>query len=817
MSFNDALALHQAGRLAEAETAYRALLASVPNDAKLLTYLGVLRAERGDLREGLALLHAALLAAPQDTMARYHYGSVLLASGQMAAAIEAFHQVLKNEADHPDALFALGNAEFGLGHYEAAAGFYTKLDSIQPGRPEVLLNLGSALQESSNLTEALAVCDRVLALLPGHPGALNNKGNALRLLKRPAEALVAFDEALKADPNYDLARFNRATVLETLRRYEEALRECDRVLLRAANPAAALSLRGSILLELDRFDEALASFERALSVDPAMGRSFHGRIKALMALTRWGEALVACDVAVARSPNSATARNNRAAALVQLRRYSEAEAEFSAAVALEPASPELFFNRAGLAYNLSRLDDAYADVRRALEAQPDYMPAFFFRFGLAAHLCDWSTRAEDRKASEEFHKKGERVAPFLLTYDFDAPQMQLDAAQRMACPVRPAISKTKIGPREKLRVAYLSADFRNHPVTHQAIELFESHDRSRVETIAVALLPMPDDALGARLRGAFDSVVDASEGSDRDIARKLAELEIDIAVELGGYTDKARPGVLSWRPAPVSACYLGYPGTLGSRYIDYVVGDSIIIPPGDDKFYTEKVVRLPVCLMPFDSTAKFLAAVPSRAEEGLPENGFVFCNFNKTDKITPAIFARWMTILKSVPQSVLWLGVQNETAQNNLKKAAQEGGVDPARLVFAKYADTREQHLARIKCADLFLDTFPYNAHATASDFLSAGVPVLTVMGNSFASRVAASILTQVKAEGLIAPDFEAYEKMALDFAAHPEKLLVWRRHLETHKRTQADTKALATALEDAYVRMWERRVAGEKPEGFSL
>ena len=816
-SFSEALSLHQSGRLAEAENLYRTLLAAAPQDAQIATHLGVLRAQRGALEEGALLLAEVVRRAPREAMAWFHLGTVYAAMGKAAEAFAAFEGALAASPARPDFLFALGNAAFQLGRYDDAVAAYTRLDAETPGQVEVLLNWGSALQELGRPLEALAVCDRVLALAPDHAGALNDRGNALRVLNRPQEALAAFERALGVEPRYDLARFNRATVLETLRRYDDALRECDNVLQRGGSHGGAHALRGAILLGLSRPQEALDSFSRALALEPSLGRALHGRISALLALSRWEEALAESDKTIARAPDDAAAHNNRGTALMKLRRYDEAEIEFARALAIDPASAEGYFNRAGLHYARDRLDAACADTIRALECRPDFVSARAFRFGTAAHLCDWHEREAMQDTMLADCAAGEDIDPFLLTYAFDDPELHLAAATRIADRVQPAMARVAPAPRRSLRVAYLSGDLRDHPVTHQALELFEAHDRARIESFAIALWPMPQDGLGGRLRAAFSQVVEAYDRSDQEIARRLADLHIDIAVELGGYTDKARPGILAWRPAPIAASWLGYPGTLGTPFIDYIIADSVTIPPQDDRFYSEKVVRLATSMMPFDSRTAASGPPPSRVAEGLPEEGFVFCNFNKTDKLTPQIYDIWMRLLAAAPDSVFWLNVQNETAQRNLRAEAAVRGIDPARIVFAQRVEGREEHLARIALADLFLDTFPYNAHATTSDFLAAGVPVLTVKGRTFASRVAASLLTQVGAEGLIARGLDVYERMALDFAMNPGTLQPWRQHLLTHKRTAADTVRLARGLEAAYFHMWERRMKGLKPESFTL
>lgn len=814
-AFRDAFQLHQAGRLSEAEAAYRAILSATPEDVETILHLGLLIAQKGQLDEGARLLAEAVRRNPASPMAQFHLASVRAAIGRYEEALAGFSAAQALKPDLADAPFAKGNVLFGLGRLAEAAEAYQVALGIAPERIEILLNLGTALQEMHRLDEALSVCERALTLASNHPGALNNRGNTLRLLRRVEEALTDFDRAIAAAPNYALAHFNRATALKDLRRLEDALVACDTAITLAAQHAPAHHLRGTILLSLHRFDDALTSFETALGLQPNMIEAWYGRISALIELTRWEDALVACDSAIAREPNSVIAHNNRGVALLKLRRYDEAWKAFEQAIALEPQSAKGYFNRAGWYLQKDMPDKAFEDTQRAFEIEPDFVNAQVFRFCLAANLCNWQDRTKDIEAIKGFLRAGEVIDPFPLLYAADDPVLHLAAAGKVAGRSKQALTRTALMPRKRLRVAYLSADFREHPVSHQAAELFEAHDRSRVETFGISLWPQPDGPLSERMRKAFVHFVDAYDRSDYQIARRLAELQIDIAVELGGYSDKARPRVLAYRPAPVTVTYLGYPGTLGADYIDYLIADACTIPEGEDRFYAEKIVRLQECFMPYDSKNAATGSRPSRREEGLPENGFVFSNFNKTDKITPEIFDVWMRILNGVPGSVLWLSVPNATARGNLCAEARARHVEPDRLIFAERRAGRSEHLARLALADLFVDTLPYNAHATTSDFLAAGVPVLTCTGKTFASRVAASLLSAVGLPDLIVGNLVEYEKAAVQLAGDPQRLAALRSRIR--RRTSADTQSLARHLEDAYFTMWDRRVRGLKPESFTI
>jgi predicted O-linked N-acetylglucosamine transferase (SPINDLY family) len=367
---------------------------------------------------------------------------------------------------------------------------------------------------------------------------------------------------------------------------------------------------------------------------------------------------------------------------------------------------------------------------------------------------------------------------------------------------------------DRLRIGYVSGDFRRHATTQLAAELFEAHDRSRFEIFAYAYGPNNDDAMRARLRAGFDRFIDITGHSTAEAADAIRRDEIDILIDLKGYTFDARTKLFALRPAPIQVNYLGYPGTMGASFIDYIVADAVVIPPGAERLYSEKIVRLPGCYQPNDSTRPLAPEPPPRAALGLPEDGFVFCCFNQTYKITPDIFGVWMALLRELPGSVLWLIAFNKEAPVRLKAMAKAQGVDPARLIVGPQLPPND-HLARLGRADLFLDTHPCAAHTTASDALWAGVPVLTLAGQVFQSRVAASLLTALGLEELITDSLPAYHAMAKRLAADPAFLRDLRDRL-ARQRTDSDLfsgRAIARKLESAFAEMWRRHSGGLAPD----
>ncbi len=371
---------------------------------------------------------------------------------------------------------------------------------------------------------------------------------------------------------------------------------------------------------------------------------------------------------------------------------------------------------------------------------------------------------------------------------------------------------------DRLRIAYVSADFREHPVSRMIARVIERHDRARFAVTAVALNPSDGGALRRRLDAAFERTIDATRMSDRQLAARLDAEEIDIAIDLSGYTQNGRPAIFAARAAPVQVNWFGYPGTMSAPFIDYIVANSIVIPEAARHCYTEAIVALPEIYYANDAARAIPAAAPSRAEHGLPERGFVFSCFNAGYKLTPEMFERWMRLVAAVEGSVLWLYADNEWSRANLAREAEARGVAPERLVFAAPADW-PAHLSRMRLADLFLDTLPYNAHTTASDALWAGLPLVTVAGRSFPARVAASLLTAIGLPELIADSPEGYESVALDLARDPGRLAAMKAKLERNRAAGKlfDAARFCRAIEAAYLAMWERHRSGQKPQGFAV
>jgi predicted O-linked N-acetylglucosamine transferase (SPINDLY family) len=603
------------------------------------------------------------------------------------------------------------------------------------------------------------------------------------------EALASYDRAIAANPEFAEAIGSRDAAINGPKRPGDAPEGGGRAAKLKLYYADVFNNRGNVLREAKRLDEALASYDKA----------------------------------VALRPDHAEYANNRAIALADLKRFDEAVASYAAAIALKPDYAEAYNNRAFALRDMKRPEESLASFAQALAVKPDFEYLKGAHLHAKMHVCDWTDLELACARVEAAVADGAAAAsPFQLFATAVGPQCLHQCALRYRADQYKTIAPIWRGERYahgRIRVAYLSADLRDHPVAQLTAGLFERHDRARLETTAISLKSDTHNQVRDRLSASFERFVDAERMGDGEIARLLRELEIDIAVDLNGYTEGSRPAVLAQRPAPVQVNYLGFAGTLGKTCWDYIIADPFVIPDDDQAHYTEKVVYLPDTFMANDAGRKISDRTPTRAEAGLPEGGVVFCSFNNSFKITPDIFDVWMRLLKEIAGSTLWLSGANSSAVERLRREAQQRGVAGDRLVFAPRLPHNEDHLARARLADIFLDTLYYNAHTTASDALWAGVPVLTCPGSTFASRVAGSLLHAVGMPELITRSLQDYEALALKLARDPA-LLASLRHKLAHNRDcypLFDTDRFTRHIEAAYIAMWERQQRGEPPESFAV
>jgi predicted O-linked N-acetylglucosamine transferase (SPINDLY family) len=618
-----------------------------------------------------------------------------------------------------------------------------------------------------------------------------------------------------------LAHSSRGFALAGLKRFDEALASFDQAIALKSDYFDAYCARGHVLQELRRHEAAVASYDQAIALDPdalSAHPAYSSRGFALKDLKRFEEALASYDRAIALEDTDAEVRLNRGGVLQEMGRHAAAIESYDRAIALKPDYVEAHAGRGFSLLNRGRHEEALASFDRALALKADQKYLLAFRRYVLMQICDWrDLRQYLERLEQDLSARKPFTAPFQVLALIDSPALQRLAAEvwvQEECPpdeTLGSIPRRQAG--DRIRIGYFSADFRNHPVSHLTAELFETHDRSRFEVIAFALGPKVDDAIRARLERGFDRFIDVSERSDLEVALTARRMGIDIAVDLGGFTDHARPKIFALRTAPIQMSYIGYLGTMGAPYIDYLLADPTIIPAEQQKHYSEAIIYLPSYQVN-DSKRPAIERTLMREELGLPARNFVFSCFNANYKITPGIFAVWMRILLRVDGSSLFLYAGNEIAERNLRREAEHCGIHPDRIVFGKFL-AQEDYLARFRTMDLFLDTLPYNAGTTASDALWAGLPVLTCAGRAFAGRVAASLLNAIGLPELVTSTLEEYEETAVKLAENPELLFEIKQKLARNRLKTAlfDTRTFTRHLEAAYTRIQERYLAGLAPQ----
>jgi predicted O-linked N-acetylglucosamine transferase (SPINDLY family) len=710
-------------------------------------------------------------------------------AGKLAEAEGIYRKVIENKPDHAGALHLLGLCRYQLGDAQQAAAIIAESIRVHPNNDVVNNNFGAVLLALDDVSGALAAFDHAIALNPGYAEAFNNRGNALIAASRHAEALESFEKALSLGAASAQIHYNR----------------------------------GNALCGLVRHEEAITAYAQAIALRPTFGEAYHNRGECLIKLKRFQEALVSCDKAIVHQPQLAEAWVNRAAVLRALARSEEALHCCARAISINAKLVEAHVIRGNLLSDLTRFDQALLSFEVAMGITPAF--PFLFSSWLWAKMqgCIWhDIEAAWEEAARRINLDQSSIHPFTMISIPSTPAQQQTCARMCVDSLYPAsqtpLARSDDYGHERVRIGYFSADFHGHATAHLMAALLEKHDRSKFEIFGFSFGPATADAWRQRLTKAFDTFVDVSHLSDLEIATMARNLEIDIAIDLKGYTRDERLGIFALRPAPIQVTYLGYPGTTGADYMDYLIADAVIIPPAHRDSYAEKIVYLPHSYQANDSSKVISPRKFSREELGLPAHAFVFCCFNNSFKITPDVFDVWMRLLRTVKGSVLWLLVGCEVAHNNLCLEAERRGVSASRLVFASRMDLAS-HLARLEAADLFIDTFICGAHTTASDALWAGLPVITTGGAAFAGRVAASLLTAIGLPELITRSRSEYELLALDLANNPERLQAIRGKLATNRMTTPlfDTELFARHIEDAYLAMIARRRMGLAPDHIEI
>jgi len=849
---DDILALFSKEQFQEALDALEELISEKPNDALLFNIRGACFAGLGQIILAKENYEKAIVLNPEYSKAHFNLAGALHELDEFDASIRSYQDSIVIEPDHAEAHNNLGNVFTEVGQLDAAIKSYEKAICIKPDYIEAHYSLGNSFQESGKLEDAVKCFERVLGFRPNFTGMHNNLGNVLRELGRLDEAVLSYEKVISIDPdffesyynlgitfqemnklNYAATNYKKAIEIKPdyldaynnlgvihreLEEFDSAIKCYKKIINIKPDDAEAHNSLGVLFMDTRQIDKAIESYKSAIKVNKSFIEAINNLGLAFIGLGQIDEAINYYQKAVTINPNFAPTYNNLGIAYKQILNHDAATKCYEKAITLDPNYSDAISNYGNLLTNLKNLDKALTQYEHAYELNPsaNYMLGNILHTKM--HLCLWSGLSNQLiELQNKIHDGKKVIDPFALLALIDDPEIQKKTSEINA---QNKFPRSYLLPKiynyskhNKIRIGYFSPDFREHPVSTLTAELYETHDRSQFEIYAFSSGPNTKDEMNLRIKAGVDHFHDVSKMSHKEIAILSRSLEIDIAVDLGGSTENSRTEVFAMLAAPIQTSYIGYLGTMGADYYDYFIAAKGMIPKKNQKYFSEKIVYLPSYQVN-DSKEPLPETLFSREDLGLPKDSFVFCCFNNTYKITPAVFDSWARILKEVEKSAMMIYASNKTAQKNLIKEITNRGVDPERLIFGENLP-RTEYLSRYRLADLFLDTLPYNAGTTASDALRMGLPVLTCQGNSFASRVASSVINAVDLPELITDTQEGYESVAIELATNPEKYKSIKDKLKDNLSTATlyDTAKFTENLESAYRVMYERHHDGLKPD----
>ena len=808
--YNLGATFHELDQLEDSVKSYESSIEIDPNYAEAYNNLGNVFRELGDLDMSIKSYEKALIINPEYVEAHFSLSLVLHSVDQLGLMIEHLEKAIIINPDFAEAHHSLGGGYKELGRLDDAIKSYNKALKLQPNFSQAHNNLGNVFKELGQLKDAVKSYERALSINPDYPSTYNNLGNAFKELGQLSDAAESYQNALAINPDYSESHNNLGVIFYELDKYDEAVQSYERALTIDPEYAEAHNNLGVSLNKLGQLEEAVKSYEKALIIDPDYPDSYNNLGVVQKKQGKLDAAIKSYESALAINSGDADTHNNLGIALFELERLDDAIHSYGNAIAINPELAEAHNNLGHVFSKLNQYLDSLKAYEKASVINPDLNYVLGNILGAKMNSCNWDNLPNLLKeVSQKVTNNVNAIDPFILFGLIDSPALTRKAIELRINSGHP---KSHILPKidhytfhKKIRIGYFSGDFRAHPVGYLTAELYEVHDRNKFEIYAFSLGPDTNDEMNLRIKTGVDHFHDVHSMSHKEIALLARSLEIDIAVDLAGLTAESRTDVFAMSAAPIQLSYIGWLGTMGADYYDYLIADSIMIPKESQKYYSEKIVYLPSFQVndSKDPPPKFTF---TRKDLGLPERGFVFCCFNNTYKFTPSIFDSWVRILKKVDGSVLIIFAKNDLSKINLSNEISIRGVDPERLIFGDSL-ARPEYLARYRVSDLFLDTHPYNAGTTASDALKMGLPMITYIGNSYQARMGASILSAINLPELITTSLEEYEALAIELATNPKKLKSINDKLVSNLSTAPlyDTKLFTKSLESAYKVMYER------------
>ena len=749
-------------------------------------------------------------------------------SGNLLQAENIYKEILRDQPNNFYALNYLGILYYQFRNYDSAIEYIKKALQLNPSAADAYYNLGNIYKDSGQLDEAINCFQKALELNPDNADAYNNEGIIYKDKRRLDEAITCFQKAIQLNPNHVIAHYNLGIIFKEKKQIDEAINCFQKALKLNPNIFAAYYNLGIIFQEKKQLDDAIAYYHEALKLNPNLADLYFNLGTASQEKLKIDDAIFYYQKALKMNPNLLDAYCNLGTAFQEKGQIDDAIAYYRKAIQLNPALPDAYYNLGNALQDKMQFDYAITCYQKAIQLNPDFAEAYSRLVYQFRKTCAWQELKAMTAKLDGLTKKaldtGTKTAesPFLSIIRHADPFLNFAIAKSWSRDIARTMSNLKIrfsfdGRRKaktKIIIGYLSNDFRNHATAHLMCSLFGLHNRDEFKIFCYSYGKDDGSYYRTQIQHDCDEFVDISSLSYDAAARCIYEDQIDILVDLKGYTQGNRIAICALRPAPVQVCYLGFPGTTGADFFDYIITDKIVTPKDQAPYYSENFVYLPYCYQVNDHTQSISNKDWKKENFGLPENCFLFCSFNHPYKIDPIMFDVWMRILQQVSEGILWLLFGNKIAEENLKREAEARGIKSERLFFAETLPKCE-HLLRLRFADLALDTRIVNGHTTTSDALWAGVPLITLKGSHFASRVSSSILSAMWLPELITHSLQEYEALAVKLAHNPAELQEIRQTIARNRSvaTLFDTPRFVRNIETAYKEMWEIFLAGKAPQ----
>ena len=808
--FHLALGFHQNGKLKDAKLSYEKILSVEPDHFDTLHLIGMVENQSGNYQIAIQYLQKALSINQNIDFVFNNLGEIYLNISDYESALLNFNKALDLNKNYEKAHFNIAEIFRRQELYKESLESYDKCLQINRNNLNAHINKGFSLFKTKQFKQAILSLDTALKLDPKNLNATVNKAQCFYMLKDYKAAIDLNNIVIQNYKQHFISYFQNSKIFMKLNDYENALTNIDNAIKFNHENHEVYFLKASILAKLKLYNEAIAYYDKTISFKKDHYQTYNDKGNIFFLKNNFDEAIIFYEQAININNNYSSAYFNLGKAYLSMGKLDASLEQFILAVKKDPNFIECF-NYLGIVFReLKKYDKAYFYFKQALISDPKnntYLSNLIF---LQMNLNHWLFEIDTKKETIfDYYLQKKINVPFVSIVSCDDPKLHQKIAQEYIKKKlsSESVKNYKFNQRDdkKIKIGYFSSDFTTHPVSQLLVELIEAHDKNRFEIIAFSLKTRNNkDPLKKRLLSYFDKFIEVENLETKEIVNMSRSIPLDIAIDLNGHTKFARTEIFLKRVAPIQINFLGYPGTMGTNLYDYIIADEIVIPFKNQKFYDEKVVYLPHSFQVNPSKRNISNKIFKRSELGLPEKGFIFCCFNNNYKILPETFKIWMKILKKVKNSVLWLQQTNEFSKTNLYKEVKKADINPNRLIFATYLNEMNDHLARIKLADLFLDTYPYNAHTTASDALWAGLPILTRIGNSFSSRVAASLLNSVGLQDLITNSDETYMQLAIKLGNDPNKLNDIKQKLIESKNTSPlfNTKLYTQNLEQAFALM---------------